>query len=712
MTEGPMAPTPGRPPLFGPISEGLRRGVRWTIVRARALATEERYRRLRLVLLAGLAVRLVLAPITSWGVDTPYFTLSAVRMLQTGSPYGGYTFFNPPLGPVLELPGFALLSLFGSPEGFVRWFPALGPVAVHTQSVIPYLPTPAALLALKLPLIASDLAVALLLFHAIQRSWGDRVATAAAAAWFLNPLVIWSTAVHGEVDTLAALFVLAALLALERRSAVLTGVFLGLGTFAKLYPVLLVPLAAAVLALDAARGSPMRTRWVPLARLSAGLALSVVPFLPLLSGFAVVIAHQSGNVNFGGLTVLIVFNPNITSIARLWPPGTASALVAVLEATAVVGVALSVGALAVRFARSPPGRIELPDLALLSLGAVAGSLLAILTTQPENIVAVLVPLALAAPVIGRYGARAYWTVSLAAWAQYLTLLTPLAFFYPLFVAIGPGAVGWANRWVVAYALNQGPVPAGAFWILLGVVGGGALIGTWILAAAKTARRFLLQGPSAAGADPGLTAAVVRRVSVPAASMRRMRRPSSATVVVALVLIAMTVETGVATVLLAPPPPALRVSVEEVVAGPGSVATTVRLSTGVTPVAVHVGVVPGFAVARGPVRVFADPAYPDANGSYTATHEIAERVGLALGEAGIPDPISFVDGAALATALASNDSGTVVVLGGTVPDSVLSLSNTTLANWITAGGTLVWAGGPLGGTAGHPSPSGFVWSSLG
>ncbi|MCI4330074.1 MAG: hypothetical protein L3J80_04315, partial [Thermoplasmata archaeon] len=173
------------------IGASLREGGCWLLGKGRALATEPRYRRLRWVLLLGLVIRLVLAPLTSWGIDTPYFTLSAARMLQTGSPYGGDTFFNGPFGPVAELPGFALASVFGSPSSFVQYVPALLPVAIHSQIVIPYLPTPGALLVLKLPMIASDALVTVLVYHAVRLHAGSRLATAAAAAWFLNPLVVW-----------------------------------------------------------------------------------------------------------------------------------------------------------------------------------------------------------------------------------------------------------------------------------------------------------------------------------------------------------------------------------------------------------------------------------------------------------------------------------------------------------------------------------------
>ncbi|MCI4333861.1 MAG: DUF2029 domain-containing protein, partial [Thermoplasmata archaeon] len=382
------------------IGASLRDGGCWLLGKGRALATEPRYRRLRWVLLLGLVIRLVLAPLTSWGIDTPYFTLSAARMLQTGSPYGGDTFFNGPFGPVAELPGFAFASVFGSPSSFVQYVPALLPVAIHSQIVIPYLPTPGALLVLKLPMIASDALVTVLVYHAVRLHAGSRLATAAAAAWFLNPLVVWVSAVHGEVDTFAALFVLAAFLALERRLAFVAGVLLGLGTFAKVYPVLLVPLAVAFLAGDAARGAPLRARLAPVGKLAAGLAVSAVPFLPLVAGLSVVLAHQAGNVNFGGLSLLIVFNPNITSIARLWPAGTSSVVVALLEATLVVGVVGSVAAVAYRFYRSSVSNVpELPWLATLGVATVSGSLLAILTTQAENIVAVLPLLLLAAPLL-------------------------------------------------------------------------------------------------------------------------------------------------------------------------------------------------------------------------------------------------------------------------------------------------------------------------
>jgi hypothetical protein len=690
-------------------------GLDWSRKKARALLTEPRYRTLRWVLLLGLALRLILAPLTSWGVDTPFFTLSAVRMLETGSPYGGNTFFNPPLGPVVELPFFAVASVFSSPQGFVQFVPGLMPLAIRTQMVIPYLPTPEALLLLKLPMILCDTAIALLVYHGVRLvGGGTRAGTLAAAAWFLNPLVIWATAVHGEVDTLAAFCVLAAVFALEKRYAFLVGVFLGLGTFAKLYPLVLVPVAAAVLALHAARGTGWRPRVLPVLRLVGGLGFSALPFLPLLTGLSVVFAHQGGNVSYGGLSVLILFNPNITSIAHIWPAGSTGRLVLVMEGTLAVGAAGSVGVVLYRFYRRATDPAPLAWLGVLALWAVSGSILAILSTQPENVVALLPLLLLAGPLLGRWGRRAYWLVSVAAWSEYLVLLTPVAYFYPLFVLLGPAAVRWANAVTIQYAIGRTAVTQGTFWVVVGVVGGLALFLVWAVATRAVYRVVRLdRGPAAATpvVAPGPP-------PVPLGWRRRWHTVSSAPptavtggVAAALCMVTLTAIVGVTGAIATPPPPPLQVQVVSVTPGFLTDSVTLRLTSGLTPIDVHLGLLPGSERDRGPIYVFADPAYPDTYGSYTATHQVVERVELSLTSSGFSPVIEYVNGSGLLNVVNGPAEGTLVVLGGVIPDGALSNTTAPLADWVADGGTLVWAGGALGSQEGHPTKGPFNWDPL-
>lgn len=690
-------------------------GVAWGTRKSLALLREPRYRTLRWILLVGFVIRFALAPITSWGVDTPFFTLSAARMLETGTPYDGNTFFNPPLGPVLELPFYAILSTFSSPHSFVQFAPSMMPLAIRTQMIIPYLPTAAALLALKLPLILSDGAVALLVYHGASRvAGGVRAGTLAAGAWFLNPLVIWTSSVHGEVDTLAALFVLLAVVALEKRYAFLVGLFLGLGTFAKLYPLVLVPLAAAVLALNAARGTGWRPRVQPILRLLAGLGFSALPFLPLLSGLSVVFAHQAGNVSYGGLSVLIIFNPNITSIASIWPPGSAGHLVLVMYGTLAVGAAGAVGVVLYRFYRGAREPWSLGRLALLTLWGVSGSVLAVLSTQPENVVALLPLLLVASVALGRWARPTYWLVSLSAWAQYLVLLTPLAYFYPLFTLLGPSSVRWANGIVIQYAIGRTTPSQGTFWVVVGVIGGLALFLVWAVTTAGVVR--LTREIRAAPASTAAARPVVAR-SAPTVRRRwaefSRAPPTAVTGGIAMVLfvVTLTAIVGITAAVVTPPPPRLQVELLSVTPGFLNDSVTFRVTTGLTPVAVHLGLLPGSVRDRGPVYVFADTRFPDTYGSFTSIHQVIERVSLVLAASGIQTPVEYVNASGVLSVVDGPATGTLVVLGGIIPETVFSNKTNTLVTWVENGGTLVWAGGPLGSEEGNPTHGPFSWDPL-
>jgi hypothetical protein len=79
----------------------------------------------------------------------------------------------------------------------------------------------------------------------------------------------------------------------------------------------------------------------------------------------------------------------------------------------------------------------------------------------------------------------------------------------------------------------------------------------------------------------------------------------------------------------------------------------------------------------------------------------------------PFPLQFVDAAQLATVLAANPRGILVITTEILPDTVLSNSSKVLESWLENGGELIWAGGPLGYAEGHWSPAtGFIYDDLG
>jgi hypothetical protein len=96
---------------------------------------------------------------------------------------------------------------------------------------------------IKVPFIAADVWIALLLRRAVARATGsEHDGRRAGLMWLLNPVAIFYTSVHGQFDALpAALMLLGFLLIQEGRRAKAFGAFLLSGT-AKYFAFLLVPL--------------------------------------------------------------------------------------------------------------------------------------------------------------------------------------------------------------------------------------------------------------------------------------------------------------------------------------------------------------------------------------------------------------------------------------------------------------------------------------
>ena len=146
------------------------------------------------------------------------------------------------LAPLLDAPFLSVVtSLWGTSSLFLTVAGAARAwAAVVNVSVVP---SAAGLLAWKLPLILSESRRGrrpLLPCPAVPPTFAI-VAGPVATSWVLNPLVIWSSSIHGEVDTFVALFLLLSLYSMVRESWFLAGAFFAVGVFAKAYPLLLLP---------------------------------------------------------------------------------------------------------------------------------------------------------------------------------------------------------------------------------------------------------------------------------------------------------------------------------------------------------------------------------------------------------------------------------------------------------------------------------------
>ncbi len=173
------------------------------------------------MLALGVLTRAILVPITHgpdfavWDLASQA-TLRGVNVYAHHPPYGGGPYTYLPLFLDIELP--------------FQW------LAVHTG-------VPFTVLG-KVPIVLADLATTLLMVRVLRRASAGRNAQAlAAAAVFLNPLVLYNGAFYGRFDSVAlALLMLAVSLWQGTRSPGWRGaVAFALAVAAKTYPLFLLP---------------------------------------------------------------------------------------------------------------------------------------------------------------------------------------------------------------------------------------------------------------------------------------------------------------------------------------------------------------------------------------------------------------------------------------------------------------------------------------
>jgi len=176
----------------------------------------------RIGLVLGLAIRLALAPFFGHHWDS-YVWGEVARELWAGE--------NPYQAALTRTWSW---GFYCYPPPWMLWCAAAYPAARLSYHAF--------LLVLKTPLVIADTLLALLLLRFISDRWGEARGSYAFLAYFLNPLSIYVTAVHGMFDSLAVLLGFAGLLALidnrQRRGALL----LGAGAAVKLYTAYLLPL--------------------------------------------------------------------------------------------------------------------------------------------------------------------------------------------------------------------------------------------------------------------------------------------------------------------------------------------------------------------------------------------------------------------------------------------------------------------------------------
>ena len=271
--------------------------------------------RLRDVLLLGVIVRVAIAPFFAHPFDVYSWYTIGESVVSGRQPLDS---FLVPYSYSSFLFVFPATLAFSFLSGYIGSYtiamsslnPVLNPGAPWNITVVPGLLFD---LLVKLPLILSDLIVALLVYKLVIRHLGDeRAAVSASALWFLNPLTIWVSSGWGMFDTLPALFtVLGLYLVLDNRFAY-AGMCLALAIEMKYYAVVLVfPLLLVAW---------QKGRWRGLAESLGGTAaVTLVLSAPLLaktasSYTALVGGSASSGLSYSGLSFWTAITLFLTGI--------------------------------------------------------------------------------------------------------------------------------------------------------------------------------------------------------------------------------------------------------------------------------------------------------------------------------------------------------------------------------------------------------------
>jgi hypothetical protein len=191
--------------------------------------------------LAGLLLRLFLAPFLSHPFDMRVFMAVGAAVSQGTTPYGQYVLqdiFAASPHPHLYgvIPGIGYPPLWGLVDGLMRAFSS----AIAPNNLYVYV------LALKIPIILGELLLAVVIYNILKAETNERIATATYLIFIFCPFIMAVGTIWGMFDAIALIFALLAAYTLHRNWGT-SSVFLAVASALKLFPLVLAPLYSLLL---------------------------------------------------------------------------------------------------------------------------------------------------------------------------------------------------------------------------------------------------------------------------------------------------------------------------------------------------------------------------------------------------------------------------------------------------------------------------------
>jgi len=172
------------------------------------------------LMVAVTAARLVLAAVE----PVSYDMFSIVSLVSDKRPL---------IGPWIALYPPIYLGMLNSIQAIQQWYLA-SPVNtnLNLESVS---------LLFRLPVLGFDVATAIVLYYLGKKLGTGDSGMLVSLVWFLNPFTLFSVELLGVPDVVATFLIVLSFGFLISRRVLLSGVFLAVGTWLKLYPIFLLP---------------------------------------------------------------------------------------------------------------------------------------------------------------------------------------------------------------------------------------------------------------------------------------------------------------------------------------------------------------------------------------------------------------------------------------------------------------------------------------
>ena len=272
-------------------------------------------------LIIGLVVRLVLAPFTAVSYDVAVWFHTALSGYYGVPLYQRPGFSYPPVwGYLLQIFGTAI-HFAGLGPNFVGVIdPGFVSAADVTGDFTDVVTSPGFNLLFKGALFAFDLLTAVVIYRFVNQLTGNpKQARLAFMAWFLNPFVIYESAVHGAFDVIVGFAVLATLVLIMIGREYWAGVAWAIGILTKLSPVTLgleLVLAIAVTENSIPQSTRFSVRRLGRFGLGAGVAIGCLAAPLLLQGSLAAMLH---NVFTRAQTPITIGGMSLSGVRYLKP---------------------------------------------------------------------------------------------------------------------------------------------------------------------------------------------------------------------------------------------------------------------------------------------------------------------------------------------------------------------------------------------------------